>query len=89
MSAAGWVVAMGATVLANEIATTEAEVNWFKIPVATAALAIAVDAAEKAPAFAYYTKWIVGIAFVTVVLAPLGGRPSPVQTVDKFIRSFQ
>lgn len=82
MSAAGWVIAAGGMVAANEILFSPLEqggspmgnFNWRIIP-ATAVLALVLSGFEKmAPQFG---NILGGMVFLVAVMAPMGNAPPP------------
>jgi hypothetical protein len=82
MSAAGWVIAAGGMVAANELIFSPLEqggspvsnFNWRIIP-ATAVLALVLSGFEKmAPQFG---NILGGMVFLVAVMAPMGNAPPP------------
>jgi hypothetical protein len=86
MSAAGWVLAAGGVVAANELVFAPLEqggspwdrFNWRIIP-ATGILALVLTGFEKvAPQFG---NILGGMVFMVAMLAPMGNAPPPLQNV--------
>jgi len=79
-SSTGWVVAIGAITLGNQIMEQDPSkgVNYVSIPVATAVGATIVTLIEKT---GVSLGPLVAVAFVTAMVAPLAGHKSPVENI--------
>lgn len=88
MSSVGWVLAIGAVSLANQISTAPEGTTTFDyvtVPTGTVVAAVTVSLLERLGAPA---GWLVAVAGATAMLAPISGSKAPITTMLELYRIY-